>query len=301
MKTKRRMNTFLATVMALTLTGLTTVQAEDLSYTDLVSRITALETGLQSQQVQLASCDSCCTGEPSCGCAACCTKPCCDPSAWFVGYELTVLQPYVSEFGAGQAFDDEFGFGHRLTAGYDGGTGMGARARFWFYNHGHDFVPAGTGSLGIDMDVFDVELMLYEQLRNWNLMVTGGARYGRVQLNGDFFPTGNRVFFEGVGPTASLETTRNFGDKGLYFVGNARASILFGDIHVTGLPKTEDDSTVVFENQLGMGMTRDLGRATLNLRSVWETQIWMNDTLSNGTPGSNLGFGGPSSSVELQF
>ena len=50
MKTKRRMNTFLATVMALTLTGLTTVQAEDLSYSGLVSRITALETGLQSQQ-----------------------------------------------------------------------------------------------------------------------------------------------------------------------------------------------------------------------------------------------------------
>ena len=306
MKITKRLAALCAALTAIAFTGQAKVQAEDLSYTDLLSRVSALETEIGSQQVNLASCDSCCTGEASCGCATCCKTSCCASPAWFVGYELTVLQAYVSEYGAGlaagvPAFNNEYGFGHRLTAGYDGGSGMGARARYWFYNHGHDVVPAAVGSLGIDMDVFDVEVTLYEQLRNWNLMITGGARYGRAEFGGaPFFPTLQTAYFEGVGPTASLETTREFGDRGLYFIGNARASILFGDIHITGLPQFEDDTTTILESQLGVGMKRELGRATLNLRTVWETQVWLNNTFTT-LIGSDLGFGGPSSSIELRF
>ncbi|GAG04457.1 unnamed protein product, partial [marine sediment metagenome] len=63
-----------------------------------------------------------------------------------------------------------------------------------------------------------------------------------------------------------------------------------------------DDIVTVFESQLGLGFSRDLGFATLNLRTVWETQIWMNDTLADSAnAGSNIGFGGPTSSVELRF
>ena len=301
---------FCAALTVFALTGQTTIQAEDLSYTDLLSRVSALEAELGSQQVKLASCDSCCddccTGEPSCGCATCCKTSCCACPAWFVGYELTVLQPRISELGAGAVFDDEFGFGHRLTVGYDGGSGMGARARYWFYNHGHDLVPPAAGAgVGIDMDVLDLEVMLYEQLRNWNLMITGGARYGRAEFNGFFVPTATRGYFEGVGPTASLESIREFGDRGMYLIGNIRGSLLFGDFHTPAMGKFEDDTTVVLENQLGMGMTRELGRATLNLRSVWETQVWTNHSFAGLFPAglgvSDLGFSGPTSSLELRY
>lgn len=300
MKTIRQLTTFLAALTAITLTSQATVQAEDLSYSDLVSRITALETELQkTSDVQLASC----TGEASCGVATSCRPSCCACSAWYFGYELTVLQPYVSDATlAAGSYDDEFGFGHRLVLGYDGGSGMGARVRYWFYNHGHDTVPpAAPNSLGIDMDVIDLELNLTEQLRNYNLMISGGVRYARAELISTLIDTGfPRVVFEGGGPTAALESTREFGDRGLYLIGNIRGSLLFGDLVFQG-NKYQDETTVVLENQLGVGMTRELGRATLNLRTVWETQVWLNDTLAGSAFGSNLGFGGPTSTIELRY
>lgn len=300
----RGLTTVAASLAVIALSSSPTVRAEDMTYSGLASRIRALEAGRKSQQVQLASCDSDCTGEPSCGCSTCCKSSCCACPAFFIGYELTVLQPYISEHGTGVPFDDEFGFGHRLTAGYDGGSGMGARARYWFYNHGHDILTGMGSSVGIDMDVLDLEVNFYEQLRNFDLMISGGARYGRAELTSPgtaFGFGGDRFFFEGIGPTAALETTREFGDRGMYFIGNVRAALLFGDIHEPAFgPKAEDDTTLVFESQLGVGMTRDLGGATLNLRSVWETQVWRNDALTQDL-GTSLGFGGPTSSVELRY
>jgi len=300
MKAIRQVTTFLAALTAITLTGQATVQAEDLSYSGLVTRITALESELQkTSDVQLASC----TGEASCGFSTSCRPSGCDRSAWYFGYELTTLQPYVSDATlAAGSYDDDFGFGHRLTLGYDGGSGMGARLRYWFYNTGHATVPpAAPNSLGIDMDVIDLELNLTEQLRNYNLMISGGVRYARMGLNSTLISTAfPRIVFEGGGPTAALESTRAFGDRGLYLIGNIRGSLLFGDL-VYLSDKFEDETTVVFENQLGVGMTRNLGRATLNLRTVWETQVWLNDTIAGSAFGSNLGFGGPTSSIELRY
>ncbi len=239
---------------------------------------------------------------------------------FYVGYELTALRPYLSNAGStgGFAFpgpvgfDDDYGFGHRFVVGYDGGSGLGARFRYWFYNHGHDFVaspPAAAavaGSVGIDLDVLDLELTLDEQLRNWNLMLSGGFRYGRAGLSG-LNPGGSELFFEGVGPTVAIEARRKFGDRGLHLIGNFRVALLYGDwnnyLNGATPAKVEDEITTVFENQLGVGFTRDLGFATVTLRTVWETQFWLNDTLadeSNGI-GSNLTFAGPTSSVELRF
>ncbi len=292
MKAIRRLTTSLAMLTAITLTNQATIQAEDLSYTDLVSRITALETELQNTtNVQLASCD----GEASCGIANSCKSSCCPCPAWYVGYELTYLRPIISEFAFGP-FDDEYGAGHRLVAGYDGGSGMGARVRYWFYNHGHDIIPAAAGSVGIDMDVLDLEFTLDEQLRNWDLMLSGGFRYGRVGITTPSF-IGVSAYFEGVGPTASLEAVRHFGDRGLYLIGNGRTSLLFGDID-NGTTTYEDDIVTVLESQLGVGYSRELNGATLTLRTVWETQFWLNDSFFSST---DLGFAGPTSSIELRY
>ncbi len=292
MKTIWQLTTFVAALTVVTLTGQSPLQAEDLSYTDLLSRITTLESELQkTQDVQLASC----TSEASCGFSTSCRPNPCESPSWYYGYELTTLRPYVSEafFGTG-TFDGEFGYGHRLTWGYDGGSGLGARMRYWLYNHAHDSVPPST--LGIDMDVIDFELNLTEQLRNYNVMLSGGARYARMELTGLVLPT---FVFEGGGPTAAVEATREFGDRGLYLIGNVRGSLLFGDLTFPG-QKIADETTVVLENQLGFGMTHCLGNATLNLRTVWETQTWMGETMVDFY-GSRLSFGGPSTSIELRY
>ena len=73
MKTNWQIAIFLATMTTIALTGQAALQAEELSYSDLVARISALESDLHSQQVQLVSYDVC-TGVPGCGCNTCC-KP----------------------------------------------------------------------------------------------------------------------------------------------------------------------------------------------------------------------------------
>ena len=140
-------------------------------------------------------------------------------------------------------------------------------------------------------------------------MVSGGVRYGRMGLNLGTLGIGlgnGELAFEGVGPTVSLEATRAFGDRNLYLIGNARTSLLFGDWNDYPFAfalSIDDELTTVFESQLGVGYTCDLRCGTLTLRTVWETQFWMNDTIAddfNGF-GSNLGFAGPTSTFELKF
>ena len=80
------------------------------AYTDFAPPIQALENGRGSQQVILASCDS--AGCSSTGA----TSACCTSSSWYVGYELTALEPYVSNTPLGFNWDNGSGYGHRLVA-----------------------------------------------------------------------------------------------------------------------------------------------------------------------------------------
>jgi len=231
----------------------------------------------------------------------------------YFGYELTVLQPAISEAtlqDSGDSFKNEFGFGHRFTLGYDGGNGLGVRTRYWFYNHEQKFQNAASGVVDLRMDTFDLEFTLDEQLRSWDMMVSGGIRYGRAGLEN---PTTKLIVigpaeyrFEGVGPTVSFEAARCFGRSGIYLIGNLRASLLLGKFHnLEGdAGTTVDGETVtVLENQLGIGFSRELSRATLNFRTVWETQVWMNEVWGDDVYGfaSNLTFSGPTTSVEVRF
>jgi hypothetical protein len=283
---------FTASLAALVSLASAPVNAENLSYSDLAARINALENELGSQQVSLASCES-----SSC-CGVGTSSNCCDSSGCYFGYELAILQPRISEASLGE-FDDEYGFGHRFILGYDGGSGMGARMRYMLYNHGHDFIPAGSGSIGIDMDVLDFEVTLQEQLRNWNLMFSGGFRYAGLGLR-DNRTLNEEVRLDGYGTTVSLETTRAFSDRNLFLIGNFRASLLSADIGINGNAYSEDEMVTILENQLGVGYARDCGQGTLVLKTVWETQVWMNETVSNEA-NSHIGFTGPTTGIELRY
>ena len=302
MSLTRRFAATAAILTAISLAGSSVVSATDLSYSDLVDRIEALEAELQSQDVKLAACDSC-LGSPSCGCASgCCGTDCCACPAWYVGYELTALHPEISDANFANWFeDDDYGIGHRFVMGYDGSCGMGVRLRYWFYNHGHDLVPP-PGSMHIDMDVLDAEVTLYQQLLNWRLMVAGGLRYGRLGLAGAAIGDADGFYFEGVGPTVALEGVRGFGSRGFYLVGNMRAAFLAGDwndyFSVPG-GKIDGEIMTVLETQLGLGWRR----GALDVRTVFETQHWLNSTIAdefNGI-GSNVAFYGPTVSVGLTF
>ena len=58
------------------------------------------------------------------------------------------------------------------------------------------------------------------------------------------------------------------------------------------------------ETQLGAAWTKTFtNNSQLQLRMVWETQYWMNDTLADDALGigSNLGLMGPTIAAELRF
>lgn len=237
---------------------------------------------------------------------------CCDGPSTYASYEVTMLNPEISEannLGA-TGFSNQYGTGHRIILGRNLGGGVGARIRYWFYNHGHGIGQgAGAGTnLSIDMDVADFEITLNEQLRNWDLEVSGGIRYARQGIDS----VASGTDFEGWGPTVSLEATRDVGCRGLYLVGNFRASLLVGRIAnpnaaafggIAAGTAIYDEITTTLENQLGLGYAREMGCYELDLRLLWETQFWLNDTYNDSTNGlgSNLGFNGVTASVGINF
>lgn len=253
------------------------------------------------------------------GCIESACNECCDTCPYFYfGYEATILKPYFSQAFWGPTNAD-YGYGNRFILGYEGGSGLGVRMRYWMFNEGfnvEDPIFFDAESIQLDMDVFDLEATLTERLCNWDLRVSGGVRYARwgqelefdldfigIDLAGDF-----DVFFEGIGPTVAIEAVREFGCRGFYLVGNARASVLYGKVFarlyddniVVASTSIDGETTFVFENQLGVGWARELGRSELHLRLVWESQFWLNNTMSE-LFSTNLGFTGPTASLELRF
>lgn len=300
MKTKRILAASFASLAAILLVGPAIVSAEALSYSELTSRLTALESELRSQRMDFASYSG---GGAEQTNGKDCGKSYWDDGcpAWYAGYEITFLKPYISDNEFAGSFGDGYGTGHRFVLGYDDGNGLGARLRYWMYNHNHN-TAAGAPFVHIDMDVLDAEVTLQERMRNWDLMVSGGVRYARAAF--DFLGTGD-LYFEGVGPTVALEATRGIGSRGLYLIGNFRGSMLYGNIGgpAAGFQAAHDETALVFENQLGVGWSRDYGRGVLNVRGVWESQYWSNHSLGDDVFGfsSALAFAGPTASVEFRY
>lgn len=240
--------------------------------------------------------------------------------ALFGDIEVTFLQPHISgsqaAFGlgaVGRLIDGDYQTGMRYILGYRNDSGVGVRGRFWQYDHSFVYLPPFEPAVfGIRMDVADTEITLDQRLRHWDMQVSGGLRYGRLEYsNGTptLFGVGTATF-EGVGPTFALNGRREISNSGFSFFGNVRGSVLIGDIRNSALlpfmpaVRLEDEIMTVAENQLGVAWTHDVNQfVQLDIKTAWETQYWMNSSLSDDVYGigSNLGFTGPTLSVELRY
>lgn len=240
-------------------------------------------------------------------------------SGLFGSVELTILKPYLS--GAPAAFglatsrviDPNYATGLRYTVGYVNQSGLGVRARYWNYDTSSNFVPPfAPSTLGIRLDAADAEVTFGQRLCNWDLEVSGGVRYGKLQYsNGtpSLFGVG-MLTFEGVGPTASLSARRILGASGLSLFGNVRGSMLMGHVNngslLTNMPRgsIENEIMTVAENQLGIAWTRNLNQTwQFEVRGAWETQFWMSSMFSDDVYGigSNLALAGPAVAFELRY
>lgn len=248
----------------------------------------------------------------------------------FGSVEVTFLKPHLSgarlAWGTGPEVNHMI-FGTfepnvRYVLGYRGDSGLGFRARYWSYQHTfqygppnqHEVVAPHTPAVfGIRMEAIDTEMTLDQQLRHFDLQLSGGIRYGNLQYRSDvatLFNVGT-VTFEGVGPTMSLGGRRSLGSSGFSLFGNLRGSMLFGEIRNHSLlnnmrPNTTISNEVmtIVDNQLGLAWNRDLSSTLhLEVRTAWETQYWMNTTLHDDVYGigSNLALMGPTLAVELRY
>ena len=167
-------------------------------------------------------------------------------------------------------------------------------------------------TLGVGLKTADLELVLTQKLRNWDLAASGGVRYGKLEyFNPSATILGEGILtFEGVGPTLGFQGRRSIGDSGFSVFGTLRGSILLGDVRnasvLTFMPTTtfEDEFMTIGENQLGVAWTTNVNsRFQLEIRSAWETQYWVSSTLSDDVMGigSNLGLTGPTLAVELKY
>lgn len=332
------------TLMALSLTESAHAENDDIAtLTRRLEAMQAELDELKDQQTEYVSyrmsepaqvCGDACTNSGCCPQAmACCQEPIC-----YAGYELAILKPNISTLRFGPRFDDDYGLGHRFILGREGATGLGVRGRYFFYNQGHDHPGVGRENqqvsdiraIDIDLDVADLEVTQRERFRSWDLLLSGGVRYARydqatrgVDTNLDFDIVSNvseGFEFEGVGPTVAIQANRRVGGRGFYLLGNFRTSLLMGDIDYRFMSRAvfeeelefssmeefdiEDELVVVLENQLGFGWNRSGENADLDLRCVWETQFWLNDTFANysfGGLGSNLGLSGPTVAAIVSF
>jgi hypothetical protein len=237
----------------------------------------------------------------------------------FGSIEITFLQPAISGVqsvfgsGTGRLLDTNYQTGIRYVLGYVSDSGLGVRGRYWSFDNNSDYAPPFAPAVfGIHVQAADTEVTMAQRMRHWDLEVSGGLRYGKLEYTNPpltLYGPGT-VKFEGVGPTASLNGRRCLGNSGLSLFGNVRGSLMIGDIHtgsvLLNIPagSIEDEVMTVFENQLGVAWNYCLpNHMLLEVRTAWETQYWMNSTLEDDFYGigSNLALMGPTLGAELRY
>ena len=279
---------------------------------ELEQRIQRLETELNSIHGQRTVDPSCCIEQRLLQQEA-------GSGGLYGAVELTFLQPSVSGaqsvfgFTTGRMLDTDYQSAIRYILGYVNDSGLGVRARYWSFDNTSGFVPPYAPAVfGINVRATDVEITLAQRMRHWDLDVSGGLRYGKLQYSNPVLTLYNpgTVTFEGGGPTASLNGRRILGNSGLSVFGNVRGSIMIGDIRTASLlvnvPRgtIQDEVMTVFENQLGVAWNHSLPNdIRLEVRAAWETQYWMSSTLADDFygVGSNLALMGPTVGFELRY
>jgi hypothetical protein len=243
----------------------------------------------------------------------------CSPSGLYAAVDLLYLSPKISDQGLSDIFfygnvpaSAEYGgsldapleFAQRVTLGYQGELGGGARVRWFTFDNELDYVGEWEnggpvidllGGAELDVDAIDAELTQRGNFRAWTWMASGGARYGRVSfleetINFEDIPAAvflgtTGVVFEGGGPTFAVEACRSVIWDGFSLFGNCRTSLLFGDTDVhsafdgDGQYHINNDFVQVWELQSGGRFLVPLMPGLDLIGAIfWEAQRWDSDS-----------------------
>lgn len=274
---------------------------EQLRYSGLEQRLAALEAQIAAQQgVQSASYTegstdttaACGCGGDSCGV---CFQPscCCNDGGAYATFEFLWIRPHVNEDWVGK-LSEEYQLSSRTVLGYENSCGLGARARYWQFDHTLQILD--DAQMGMDIEVLDIEATNRMTFRSTDVVFAGGFRYVHWTIeDGDFTP----VDLDGaVGLTVAVDARTplcTYCNNRWSFVYGARWSILGGDwegdndiIDTIGTTNTvRDDNIVVTELYTGVEYLFCCCGYDLFTRGMVEMQNWRSDVL--GEPGIGNG------------
>lgn len=246
-------------------------------------------------------------------------------SGVYGGVELTYLAPMFEEsYGAVLGYSlpsDGYGFvdgsldsdlqvAPRMYLGVEGEGGLGARMRWWTFDHilGYSGVADGefgpapiNGTLRLDLDTIDMDVTQRGSFYNWDLQLAGGVRYAHVGAGTSGFGLNNGIWsevqidnldpklvFDGAGPTVALQARRPLGDSGLSLVGGGRTALVYGDADfrtpfwASGITTVDNVTLQIWEIQLGAQYEVEVADGVDAVLGVaWEAQRWDSNALGS--------------------
>ena len=317
--------TLLTTMAALAalLSGARAAPAQDemqfASSTEIAAR-------LEKYEQRIAELEAADMGGDGCGCDDCCMDPCCRSCGIVGGAEVAFLRPHSTigigdNFGGVSFVDVEYDFETtpRLWVGYQGSNGLGARLRYWEFDHSQAQVGGDVFSAFHSLDTYVVDAEVTDTTAlgcNWDATVFGGLRYvDYVETRSPFITaTGATLVIDqynsdSIGPTAGGELRWCVRENFALF-GIARGSILMGsqdEFTANGpgpLGLVDHESNNIFyitELQLGGELTRPLADGGYGFaRLAVEAQNWSNFSQQfGGGDSGNMGFAGFTAAVGI--
>jgi len=252
------------------------------------------------------------------GCDSCGYMACQCPTyrnGWFAGYEAVLVKPHFED---GVTFDPpgeldeprfDYEFSNRVFAGYRNCDGLGIRARYWNFDQ-NATLAVDEEFFSMKAEVVDLEISKLGSICGIDFDLSGGIRYAAFETAtvDAQLPGFTLMQSDKYGPTVALEALTPLGCSNFSFVGNFRASLLygrssfFGDF--IGFIVDEDNLTDVFESQIGIQYSHEFcNGGQLVLRALIEGQLW-GDALGGDTESldftdtsDNLGFLGTTFSI----
>ncbi len=254
------------------------------------------------------ACSSCGSSEQtSCGCNESNLPSLCDicdieRRLLYGEVQIMWLRTHLMEDALGK-LSEQYKFSPRVVVGYEDPCGIGARLRYWHYDHTTETLD-NNDFLNFRFDVVDAEVTSRFAVRKTDLVVSGGFRWADIEasLNDEAVSTG----MPGLTFAADLRTQICGGCSSQWAgVAGGRWSTLGGDWEGSSssiIEPVRDDNMVVQELYAGVEYTCCTQKGhNIYARLTFEIQNWHSDAAAQLAGTDSIGFVGPGVHVGASY
>jgi hypothetical protein len=232
----------------------------------------------------------------------------CSPPAegrtWYADVNFMFLRTHFTDRTVVGKIAEKYEFSPRLVLGTANDSGRGGRLRFWSYDRTTQSLNAPGQSLGVDIEVTDLEGTHIIHSKHTDLVLSGGVRWIDVKLD---IPSGrSRADMPAATFAVDVWTTLCIDPRFALewaTVGGARWSISGTDWEGSGglIEPQRDDNLTIQELYGGIVCRRQGCGYDLYMRFLLEAQNWRSDVLGASTSADSIGFVGCGLSTAVAF